>query len=304
MRQTSLTCVYELAKKDKRIVFVGSDLGAGVLDEFKSEMPERFFMEGVSEQHVIGMAAGLAQEGYIVYINTIATFLTRRCYEQIVLELGLHNLPVRLLGSGGGLVYAPLGPTHLAIDDISIMRTIPNMTVVAPADSVEMKAVMMSTSGVKGPMYIRFAKGYDQIVTEKLSRFQLGRVRRVAGSSSHVIITTGITLQLAVDAKRLLKKRGIDPTILHIPTIKPLDKRPVIKSITSARHVVIIEEHLKTGGLQSAILEACVDRGITALPEIHHIALPDEFPRGYGSQKELMQKYGIHTEAIVQCLVK
>ena len=115
MRQTSLNCVYDLAKNDPRIVFVGSDLGVGTLQKFKEEMPDRFFMEGVSEAHIIGMCAGMAMEGKIPYFNTITTFISRRAYEQVVLDLCLHNLNVRLIGSGGGLVYAPLGPTHLAI---------------------------------------------------------------------------------------------------------------------------------------------------------------------------------------------
>src|SRR2546425_5843786 len=143
--------VYELAKKDERIVFIGSDLGIGTLDNFRKEMPNRFFMEGVSEANIVGMAAGLALEGRIVYVNTIATFITRRCFEQVVLDLGLHNANVRLIGSGGGVVYAPLGPTHLAIDDIAIMRAIPNMTIVAPCDANEMGRLMPLTLDSHGP---------------------------------------------------------------------------------------------------------------------------------------------------------
>ena len=109
MRKTSLDMVYQLAREDERVVFIGSDLGAGTLDQFRDEMPDRFFMEGVAEANLIGMAAGLAMEGYIPFVNTIATFLTRRCYEQVALDLCLHNLPVRLIANGGGLVYAPWG---------------------------------------------------------------------------------------------------------------------------------------------------------------------------------------------------
>ena len=133
MRQTCLDMVYQLAKEDERIFFIGSDLGAGTLDQFKNEMPDRFFMEGISEANIVGMAAGLAMEGKIVYVNTIGTFITRRCFEQIVVDAALHNVNVRLIGNGGGLVYAPLGPTHLAIEDLAIMRAIPNMPIVAPA---------------------------------------------------------------------------------------------------------------------------------------------------------------------------
>ena len=122
MRKTSLNKVYQLAQQDERVVFIGSDLSPGVLSEFKTNIPERFFMEGIAEQYIIGMAAGLAFDGFIPYINTIATFLTRRCFEQIAVDLCMHNLPVRLIASGGGLVYAPLGPTHQAIEDIGILR--------------------------------------------------------------------------------------------------------------------------------------------------------------------------------------
>ena len=164
MRRTCLDMVYELAKVDPRIFFIGSDLGYGTLKEFREEIPERFFMEGVSEANVVGMAAGLAMEGKIPYVNTIATFITRRCFEQIVLDLCLHNVRVRLIGNGGGLVYAPLGPTHLATEDISIMRACPGMTIVAPADADEMRRLMPLTVEHDGPIYIRLAKGFDPIV--------------------------------------------------------------------------------------------------------------------------------------------
>ena len=148
MRKTSLDMVYQFAKVDPRIVFIGSDLGPGILDGMKKEIPERFFMEGVSEQHIIGMAAGLALNGFIPYINTIATFLTRRCYEQVALDLCLQDLPVRLIASGGGAVYAPLGPTHLAVEDLAIMRALPNMAVLAPCDAEEMRRLMDQARGL------------------------------------------------------------------------------------------------------------------------------------------------------------
>ena len=120
MRKTALRAVTEMARRDPRVCFIGSDLGAGVMDDFRADMPDRLFREGVSEQHVIGMAGGLALEGKIVYVNTLATFLTRRCYEQLMLDLALYRAKVRLIGSGGGLVYAPLGPTHVTTEDMGL----------------------------------------------------------------------------------------------------------------------------------------------------------------------------------------
>src|SRR3977135_2011812 len=200
MRKRSLDMVYELAKKDERVVFIGSDLGAGTLDQFRREMPDRFFMEGVSEANIVGMAAGMALEGRIVYVNTIATFLTRRCFEQVVLDLGLHNVKVRLIANGGGVVYAPLGPTHLAIDDIAIMRAVPNMTIVAPSDAEEMTRLMPQTVEHKGPMYIRLGKVGDPVVPTPEHPFQIGKAITMTSGSDVLLVTTGITLKIGLEA--------------------------------------------------------------------------------------------------------
>src|SRR2546430_12886864 len=175
MRKRSLDMVYELARKDDRIVFIGSDLGVGTLDDFRNDMPDRFFMEGVSEANIVSMAAGLALEGKIVYVNTIATFLTRRCFEQVALDLGLHDVNVRLIANGGGVVYAPLGPTHLAIDDIAIMRALPHMTVVAVCDAAEMTRFMRQSADWPFPIYIRLAKGGDPVVSRDEQGFRIGQ---------------------------------------------------------------------------------------------------------------------------------
>src|SRR3954466_7205173 len=145
MRRACLDMVYELACTDERVVFIGSDLGPGTLAAMRTEMPSRFYMEGIAEANIIGMAAGMAMDGFVPYVNTIATFITRRCYEQVAVDLCLHDLPVRLIGNGGGYVYAPLGPTHEAIEDIAIMRALPRMTVTAVCDPKEMVRLMDCT---------------------------------------------------------------------------------------------------------------------------------------------------------------
>src|SRR5437773_5698461 len=175
MRKASLDMVYELARRDERIFFIGSDLGIGTLKQFKAQMPERFLMEGVSEANVVGVAAGLALEGKIVYVNTIATFLTRRCFEQVALDLCLHKANVRLIANGGGVVYAPLGPTHEAIDDFAIFRVLPGMTIIAVADAEEMRRMMPATVDHLGPIYIRLGKGGDPIVTNDRVPFEIGK---------------------------------------------------------------------------------------------------------------------------------
>ena len=199
MRQTALKSIYEIAKKNKKIVFIGSDLGPNVMKEFKRDFPERFFMDGAAEQHLISMASGMALENFIPYINTISTFLTRRCYEQIFINCGLQNLKIRLIGNGGGVVYSPLGGTHTAIDDINLLRGIPNMTILAPSDAIEMKKIIYATSNYNGPLYIRIAKGNDEIVTKNLyDKFQIGKIytfdKKIYKTA---IFSTGITYQIS-----------------------------------------------------------------------------------------------------------
>jgi transketolase len=299
MRKTALNEIYKLAKKDKRVVFVGSDLGAGILDNFKKEMPERFFMEGISEQHLIGFISGLAMNGKIPYFNTIAVFLTRRCYEQVFIDACMHNLPIRLIGSGGGLVYAPLGPTHLAVDDIALMRAIPNMTIVACADEIQMKKLIPQTLNYPGPMYIRLAKGGDPIVTEKLP-FQIGKAIEVVKGKKVLLLSTGITLQIALDALPLLAKKGIKPTVLHIPTIKPLDTKTVLSYAKSHSVVLTIEEAYLTGGLGSAVAELLLDSNLPKTPLLKRIGIPSVFIEKYGSQKDLLSYFYITPDRIVK----
>ena len=143
MRKTALNTVYKLARSNSRIIFIGSDLGYGTLQDMQKELPGQFFMEGISEQHIVGFAAGLAKEGFIPFINTIANFFTRRALDQIIIDVALHNLPVKFLASGGGMVYAPLGPTHTATDDFAHMLAIPNMNVFSPCDAIEMEKLVI-----------------------------------------------------------------------------------------------------------------------------------------------------------------
>lgn len=303
MRKVCLEMVYELAKKDERIFFIGSDLGVETLKRFKEDMPERFFMEGVSEANLVGMGCGLALEGKIVYLNTIATFLTRRCFEQIVLDACLHKANIRLIANGGGLVYAPLGPTHLAIDDIAILRAIPHMTIIAVADAHEMRRMMPLTVNYPGPIYIRLAKGNDPIVTNDDEPFEIGKIFVMQEGDDAVVITTGITLGVAQRAAEALRAQGMEITILHVPTIKPLDVDRIRKYCEKISNIVVMEEHSIIGGLGSAVAEIIAEADFDAPKSFKRIGIPDVFPDIYGSQNDQLKKYGI-TEEHVIALIK
>ncbi len=296
--------VYELAKTDERIMFIGSDLAAETLKEFRREMPERFFMEGIYESNLIGVAAGLALEGMIPYVNTIATFLTRRCFEQIVLDLCLHQANVRLIGNGGGMVYGPLGPTHLAIEDIAILRAIPNMTILAPADANEMRRLMPLTVNHKGPIYIRLGKGGDPIVTHQHTPLQIGKAVLAREGTDALIVTTGITLAIGLDAAEILKIKGINVTVLHLHTLKPIDQEELLKQIAVVPVVVTLEEHTLNGGLGSIVAELMAEANFSSPKYLKRIGIPDVFPEGYTSQAELMERYSISSENIVATVVR
>ena len=299
MRKRSLDTVYELAKADERIVFIGSDLGAGTLDDFRREIPNRFFMEGVSEANIIGMAAGMALEGRVVYVNAIATFLTRRCFEQVVLDLGLHNVNVRLIANGGGVVYAPLGPTHLAIDDIAIMRAVPNMTIVAPSDAEEMSRLIPQTVDYHGPIYIRLGKGGDPVVSKPEHPFRIGKAIQMTSGDDVLLVTTGITLKIGLEAAEALTAGGISATVLHMHTVKPLDTEALLSHAARARAIVTIEEHTIMGGLGGAVAEVVAEAAFNPAKRFKRIGLPDVFPHGYGSQASMMAQYGITTEKTI-----
>jgi len=298
--------VFELAQRDSRVAYIGSDLDPPIVKRMKAEMPGRAFMEGVSEQHVVGMAAGLAMEGFIPFVHTIATFITRRCYEQVAVDLCMHNLSVRLIGNGGGLVYAPLGPTHLAIEDIAIMRALPNMTIVAVCDAEEMKRFMDQTLDWPGPIYIRLAKGYtDPVISRPELGFAIGKaivLREAVGHDRVLVVSTGVATTRALAAATDLAAEGVECTIMHMHTVKPLDTEALLRHATSARLVVTVEEHTTIGGLGSAVVDTLVEHLPGAVPPVKKLGIPDAFAHKYGSQDQLMEIYGLQPPAIAQTI--
>jgi transketolase len=303
MRNTCLNEIYNLAKKNKKIIFVGSDLGAGVLKDFREKIPNRFFMEGISEQNVIGISAGLASQGFLPFVNTIATFLTRRCFEQICIDLCLHKFPVKLIGNGGGLVYAPLGPTHLAIDDIALMRSLPQMTICAVSDSVEMKKLIKSSQNWKLPMYIRLARGGDDIISHGKD-FKIGKNIIYKKSIDRMIFSTGIMTQVALKVSEVLfNKFNLKYGVTHCHTIQPLDKNTIIKR-KSLKKIVTLEEHFKDGGLGSAICDMLIEKNLLKKIDFLKLGLEKKFIHNYGSQKELLKKNNLDLSSIIKKIMK
>lgn len=283
-RTAALNAIYDLAKQDNRVVFIGTDLAPNTLADFKRDFPDRYFMCGVQEQNCAGLAAGLALEGFIPYVNNIASFLTRRCLEQVVIDICAHNLPVRLLGNGGGLVYTPLGLTHCAIDDLAVMRTIPNMSVICCSDSEEMKKIMAKTLDYPGPIYFRLAKDTDPIL-QKQTKYD-GKKPTI------LFLSTGIMSQKCVEVCDVLEKSRMYSNAIHMSLIKPFYD-PILKygTLDGIKMIVTAEEGILIGGFGSAVLESLADNNIQ-IPVLR-FGLPDAFPHHYGEQADLLETYGL-----------
>ncbi|MDC0253255.1 hypothetical protein OAK75_00055 [Bacteriovoracales bacterium] len=304
MRKRCLKTIYEMAKLNENIVFIGSDLGQGTLDEFKNEMPGRFFMEGISEQHIISMATGLAMEGKEVFVNTIATFITRRCFEQNIIDLGMTKAKVRLIGNGGGLVYAPLGPTHLAFEDIAIMRTIPNMTIIVCSDADEMERAIKASIDYPGPIYFRIAKGGDPIVSKEELGFKIGKPIIFKNPAEVTLISCGVMVDRALKVSAHFEKLGVNVGVLNCHTLKPLDEDFILNSILSSKIVMTLEEHSVIGGLGSIVSDLIAEKCYHHKVVFKKMALPDVFPEKYGSQNLLIDFYKIGENNIIKELEK
>ena len=300
MRQTALQTVYEMAKLDSRVVFVGSDLGAGTLKEMQEELPDQFFMEGISEQYLIGFVAGLAKEGFIPYVNTIANFFTRRAFEQIAMDIALHNLPVRLLASGGGMVYAPLGPTHTAIDDFALMSAIPNLRVFAPGDANEMRQLLLASLIDSKPWYVRFGKGGEPIFSPEIQKNP--EKPKIFGDHQpdYLFISTGVIVHETLQTLEEMKKRGISKVgVIHIPEITQIEFELWEKYFKQAKKVIVLEEHIPNGGLFSRILEIAHSKKLD-ISKLSRRSLPFAYLHNYGSQRDHLKVHGLDSQSLIE----
>jgi transketolase len=210
----------------------------------------------------------------------------------------MHNANVRLIANGGGVVYAPLGPTHLAVEDLAILRSLPNMTILAPADAEEMARSVRATVDHPGPVYVRVAKGHDRVVTTETGEFRIGRAVPMRDGHDALIATTGVALQIALAAADRLTGFGIDATVLHLPTVKPLDTEALAAAAERVPAIVTVEEHSVVGGLGGAVAEFLAESDLLSGRKFRRIGFPDVFPSGYGDQAGMMRRYGISAEAV------
>jgi transketolase len=302
MRNAFVETIYELASKDKDVVLILGDIGGFILQKYQKDFPERFLNAGIAEANMIGVACGLAMNGKKPFVYTITPFVTARPYEQIKDDVAYANLNIRLIGIGSGIAYTPYGPTHHSIDDISLMRTLPNMTVISPADPREVKDAMRALLDYNGPAYLRLAL-VSKPLALKIPRppFKIGKanILRVGGDAA--IITTGEIAMFALQAAEKLAGEGIEVAVINMHTIKPLDEEAVLHAAEHSRALVTFEEHSIYGGLGSAVAEVLAEKSTRHIP-FKRIGINDVFCQDYGSRGYLLQKFGLSAGHIINSI--
>lgn len=300
MRSAFVNALTEIARAKKQVVLLTPDMGFSVFEKYREEFPERFFNTGIAEQNTVGMASGLALTGKTVYVYSITPFVTMRPFEQVRIDVCYQNLPVKLVGSGGGLVYGALGPTHHTIEDIAIMRALPNMTVLCPGDPVETYACTKLSNDIKGPVYMRLGKNNEPVIHDKVEPNEMINGLQVRKGDDAVILTTGNTLHSAVLASEQLQSRKIDCGVTSIPVIKPLNEKLIQKIIGKGIPIFTLEEHSVMGGFGGAVAEVIAESGIKT--RFKRIGLTDKFCSEVGDHVYLREKCGIDVKSIVRII--
>jgi transketolase len=288
----------ELAQERDEIVCFSGDLTRQCeIDLFQQACPERFIHAGMAEANMVGMAAALARDGFIPFVHTFGVFATRRPLDQIINAVAFPNLKVRILGFMPG-VSSPGGPSHQAIDDVALMRAIPNMTVIDVADAVEARQVPRAIVDVDGPVYVRLKRGEIPVIFGDRHRLSLDRAAVLTPPGGVVaLLANGMMLASALAAARVLEAHGVSVTVVNVPVIKPLDAATVREAAAGARAVITAENHTVVGGLGTAVAEVLAEAGLGR--PLRRVGLRDTFAEGARTAPYLFAAYGLSTQAIV-----
>lgn len=286
------------AEHRPEVLVLSADLTSSCeADAFRDIYPERFFSLGMAEQNMMGFAAGLAREGFYPYIHTFAVFVTRRPFDQVAMAIAYPNLPVRLVGFLPGLT-TPGGVTHQAIDDVGLMRLIPNMTVLEAGDATEVTSVLDVAQAVAGPVYIRQLRGEVPRLFPADAPMQLGRARQLADGADLCVISSGICTEEALRATAALRQRSLGVRHLHVSTLKPFNDPSVLEAVSSVRlGVITMENHSIIGGLGAAVAELMAEHGVGR--RLVRLGLRDTYAHG-ASKPYLLREYGLDAPALVR----
>jgi transketolase len=289
--------ITRLAAADPRIVLLSGDIGNRLFDRFKGEFPQRFYNVGVAEADMIGIAAGLALGGLKPVTYTIASFAVYRAFEQIRVDLCYHNLPVVVVGVGSGLGYAANGGTHHSCEDIAVLRALPNMMVVCPADAWEVRALLPQALKSAGPVYLRIGKKGEPAVHESLPAVQLGKAYSLRDGRDVAILCAGTMMPVVLDAANALARQGVSANVVSFHTVKPLDTEFLTRAFGDFPLVVTVEEHSLVGGFGSAVVEWKCDAA-SAPARLLRLGTADHFLHGATDQDHARQHFGLTAQNI------
>lgn len=296
-RQGWADALIELGTKNPNVVVLDADLAKSTLTcQFKEKFPDRFFDMGIAEQNMINTAGGLSLTGLIPFVSTYGVFVSGRAWEQIRTSICYGELNVKLGGAHGGISVGPDGATHQALEEISIMRVLPNMTLIVPADYYETKKAVLASVNINGPVYIRFGREKVPVVTDENTPFEVGKANIMKEGNDITIIACGPMVAEALDASEQLEKENISAEVINLHTIKPIDAKAIINSARKTGCVVTAEEHQLAGGMGSAVLEVLA--GTFPVP-VEMVGINDTFGES-GQPRELMEKYGITSKEIFE----
>ena len=301
MRDTFVKTLVKLAKENKNIELVTGDLGFGVLKPFWEECPDQFTNAGIAEQNMTAVAAGMALEGKIVFTYSIGNFPTLRCLEQIRNDCAYHKANVKVVCVGGGFVYGSLGMSHHATEDIAILRALPDVAVICPADLVEAEEAVKAIVDYPGTVYLRLGRGGEKRIHESIPDFKIGKAIKVQDGCKVAIFSTGAIFEEVTGANDILKQNGIIPAIYTFPSVKPIDSDVIKHCAQEFDYIVTCEEHNITGGFGSAVAE--VLSGLAPKAKLVKIGLNDTYSTKVGSQKYLRAQYGISDKDIAKTII-
>ena len=296
-RQSYGEALLELGKENKNVVVFDADLSTATKTElFAKEFPDRFFDMGIAEQNMISTAAGMATCGKIAYASTFAVFAAGRAYDQIRNSVCYPKLNVKICATHAGVTVGEDGATHQMLEDISMMRTLPNMTVISTSDDTETKWAVKEISKINGPVYLRLSRPATPVIYDENQKFEIGKAIQIGDGTDATIFATGVTVSEALKAQEQLKQKGINVRVVDIHTIKPIDRDMIIKCAKETKKLISIEDHNIIGGLGSAISEVLTEEYPTKLIKL---GINDTFGKS-GNAVELMKYFGITAEKIIE----
>lgn len=293
--------LYEIARKDKNVIFLTADMGAWSLNRFRKDLPDQFINMGIAEQNMVSVATGLTLGGKSVFIYSIVPFVTERCFEQIKIDLGVMNVPVTIVGAGPGLTYSSDGPTHHSLEDISLIRTLPGFEILNPCDQISAKASARIAYKSASPVYVRLDKGIRPLIYDERTDLSKG-IYQIKEGQDLLIMATGVMTHNALILKEKLKAHSIEAGVVDMFRIKPLNKEEILKVAKKVNAIITLEEHTLTGGIGSAIAELLTDEGL--LIPIKRVGINEECCDHYGDRDWYHSYYGLDIETVCDKIVE